>query len=300
MNEYFINSIHGKINIIEGNNITNSKGIILHVHGVGSHFQFVYSNLDDLITRNNFFSKFGYGSIGFEFFGHGKSEGLNCSIENFDDLICDLINVVTHINTKYPNKNIFICAESMGGAVVLKYIIDSAQSSNVKGIILLSPLCGIDEHLKPKPYMINILMGISMIFPNIQLALTTKKMNYESTSNYEFIEAKKINPYDFKPPHRLCTVRELFNISSWIPKNANKITIPMILFHGLRDKLTTPSGSIEVFEKISSSDKEIVLLPESDHCILIPSSHDDLTPNYVYVKILSWLESRFYTISNHC
>lgn len=290
MNEYLIKSKLGKINIIEGRQIINFKGIILHVHGVGSHFQFVYPNLDEFDTRDEFFSKFGYKSIGFEFYGHGKSEGLNCSIVDFSDLVTDLVNVVTHINVKYPNKSVFICAESMGGAVSLKYIISKLYLDCIKGVILLSPLCGIDDHLKPSPLMIQLLLGISKILPNLQLALTTKKMSSETTVNTEFIEAKKICPYGFKGPHRLCTVRELFKVSLWIPDNVYDIELPIILFHGLHDKITTPSGSINVIEKIKSTDKEIVILPESEHCILIPNSHDDLTPNFVYIKILDWLE----------
>ena len=106
MYEYFIQSKLGKINIIEGNNIKVPKGIILHVHGVGSHFQFVYPNLDELTYRDNFFSKFGYKSYGFEFYGHGKSEGLACCINEFSDLVTDLVNVISHINYKYPKKYI--------------------------------------------------------------------------------------------------------------------------------------------------------------------------------------------------
>lgn len=290
MNEYFIRSKLGKINIIDCKEVTNFKAIILHVHGVGSHFQFVYPNLDELITRDDFFSKFGYKSFGFEFYGHGKSEGLNCSIRDFSDLVTDLANVVEHINNQYPNKSIFICAESMGGAVCLKYIIDKLYLDCIKGFILLSPLCGIDDHLKPNPLMIQVLLGVANFLPNWQLALTTKKMSSETTVNADFIIAKNLCPYGFRGPHRLCTVRELFKVSLWIPENVREINIPLILFHGLRDKITTPSGSINVFKKIKSVDKELVILPESEHCILVPSSHDDLTPNFIYIKILDWLD----------
>ncbi len=295
MNEYFIKSKNGKINIIEGITNSNCKGIILHVHGVGAHFQFIYSNLDEFSFRDRFFSKFGYKSFGFEFYGHGKSEGLHCSINCFSDLVTDLSNVITHVNLKYPNKPIFICAESMGGAVTLKYIIKSAEfvkQFNVKGIILLSPMCAIDERLKPNPLMIKLLLGISYILPNLQLELTTKKIDSETTTNNEFIKAKNTCLYSFKGPLRLCTVRELFNVSLEIPEQVDKITIPLILFHGLKDKVTTPIGSKIVFDKIKSTDKELVILSESEHCVLIPKNPDDLTPNYVYAKILSWLEAR--------
>lgn len=292
MNGYFIKSKLGKINIILGKeNKKNLKGIILHVHGVGSHFQFVYPSLDEFISRDNFFSDHGYKSFGFEFYGHGKSEGLKCSIRNFSDLIADLVNVVAHINSKYPKTSIFMCAESMGGAVCLKYVIDKLYLNCVKGIILLSPLCGINNNLKPNPLIIKLLYEISNFLPNLQLAFTNKVTNLEITNNMEFIKAQNLCPYKFKGPHRLCTVRELYEISLWIPENAHEINLPLIIFHGLCDKITTPSGSIDVFEKIKISDKEIVLLPESEHCLLVPNSPDDLTPNFIYIKILNWLDS---------
>ena len=37
-----IESKCGKINIIEGKHTENIKGIIIHIHGIGSHFQYVY------------------------------------------------------------------------------------------------------------------------------------------------------------------------------------------------------------------------------------------------------------------
>ena len=58
MIEYFIKSKNGKINIIEGNNIIDVKAVILHVHGIGSHFQFVFPNLDEFSERDNYLSKF--------------------------------------------------------------------------------------------------------------------------------------------------------------------------------------------------------------------------------------------------
>jgi alpha-beta hydrolase superfamily lysophospholipase len=146
MNQYFINSKNGKLNILEGGEIVEPKGIIINVHGVGSHFQHVFSNLDEFSSRDNWFNKFNYKSFAFEFHGHGKSDGTECFITNIDDLLDDLDTVISHINQKIPNKKIFICAESMGGAIILKYLIKRIND-RINGVILLSPLCGIDEHL---------------------------------------------------------------------------------------------------------------------------------------------------------
>jgi alpha-beta hydrolase superfamily lysophospholipase len=290
MNEYFIKSKNGKINIIEGNNVIDVKAVILHVHGIGSHFQFVYPNLDNFSTRDNYLSKFNYKSIGFEFHGHGKSDGLHCYINDFNDLIDDLNTVLYYISNIYINKPIYLFAESMGAAVCLKYLIDQ-KNTYIKGLILISPMCGIDDHLKPSPLVTNILLQTSKIIPSWKLATTTKKMSTENVINKEYIDARNLCSFSYKGSLRLSTVRELYINSLWTPNNAHHLNIPILIFHGLKDKITTPIGTQIVFEKMKSNDKELILLPQSEHCLLVPNNIDDLTPNFIIAKLIVWLNN---------
>jgi alpha-beta hydrolase superfamily lysophospholipase len=116
-------------------------------------------------------------------------------------------------------------------------------------------------------------------------------MDSETAINKDYINAKETCEYGYKGAHRLGTVRELLNVSLWIPENINKLTTPVLLFHGLCDKITTPAGSLKAFNCINTDDKEIVLLPNSEHKLLIENNPDDLTPHFVYSRILNWLES---------
>jgi len=290
MNQYLINSKNGKINIIEGKNITEPKAIILNIHGLGAHFQPIYNNLDEFVAKDSWFSNFNYMSVAFEFNGHGKSEGMRCMINNFDDLLEDLDTVIKHFNEKFTDKKIFMCAESMGGAVVIKYIIQKAYL-NINGVILLSPLCGIDEQLKPNKLVLNLLYYTSYLFPRLKLPLTTRKIYSKTSINQDYIKNRNLCSYSYKDSHRLGTVRELLNVSLWISNNISNFNVPILLLHGLNDKITTPSGSIIVFNSIINKKKELVVLPNSEHNLLVNNNPDDLTPNFIYVKILNWIES---------
>lgn len=289
MCEYLIKSKLGKINIIEGINVSDIKAIILHVHGVGSHFQFIYSNLDDFSARDNYLSKFNYKSVCFEFYGHGKSEGIKCCINDFNDLVDDLNTVILHLYKKFINIPIYLFAESMGAAVCLKYIINQINIENIKGLIFISPMCGIDDHLKPNSLIKNILIFTSKIIPTWKLATTTKKMSIENVNNKEYINARDMCLYSYKGSHRLSTVRELYLNSLWTPENAHLINKQILIFHGLHDKITTPSGTKIVYDKIQTNDKELILLPQSEHCLLVQDNTDDLTPNFIIAKIIEWL-----------
>ena len=95
---YLINKINKKINILEGKEINDINGIIIHIHGLGSHFQNLYNSLDEFENRDNLFSRFNYKSFALEFHGHGKSEGDRCKINSFDDLLDDLETLINYLN----------------------------------------------------------------------------------------------------------------------------------------------------------------------------------------------------------
>lgn len=290
MNQYFISSKNGKLNVIEGIKINDPLAIILNVHGLGSHFQKVYDNLDDFINRDKWFSKFNYQSIAFEFHGHGKSDGTRCLINNYCDLICDLEIILQFISNKYLNKPIIICAESLGGAVVISYVFNK-KIDLIKGIILLSPLCGIDKHFKPNKVILNVLYYTSYLFPKLKLAFTTKKMASESAQNIDYLNARGVCCYSYKGAHRLGTVREILKICNYIQDNNETFNYPLLLFHGINDKITTPGDSVVFFNTIKSLDKELVLLDGSEHNLLIENNFEDLKPNFILAKITNWINN---------
>ena len=308
-NQYLIKSKLGNINIIEGIDVPNAQAIILHIHGIGSHFQFVYKNLDDFSERDYHLSKFDYKSVCFEFYGHGKSEGPRCCINNFDDLVDDLIAVILHLKTKFSNKSskhipIYLFAESMGAAVCLKFIITSTNLDAldaISGLIFISPMCGINPDLKPGPIMTSILMFASNIIPEWKLVTTTNKMGTRNVINKDFIKARDASPYIYKGAHRLSTARELYLNSLWTPENAHLINksakskskpISILIFQGLCDKITPYACTKHVFDQIPLDNKELVLLPSSEHCLLVQNNESDLTPNFIIAKIVCWLNNQ--------
>ena len=121
MKEFKINNLNNiPLNIIEGKHVDNPLAVIINVHGISSHFQEFYKSEDNLEYRDNFYQE-SYKSYDLEFHGHGKSNGIRCSIDKFDNLVDDLYCLVKYVSNIYKNIPIFIIAESMGGAVAIKY-----------------------------------------------------------------------------------------------------------------------------------------------------------------------------------
>jgi len=191
MKEFKINNLKNvPLNIIEGVYITNPKGIIINIHGISSNFQELYYSEDCIRFRDSLFHLDNLKVYGLEFHGHGKSTGLQCSIDNFNDLVDDLYCLVKYVNNVFPDKPIFFIAESMGGAVAIKYNIKYQFTRPIKGYILLAPMCGIDDRLKPNPVAISVLMFLSNIIPTFKALDTNSQMN-ENCHNELFIKLKK-------------------------------------------------------------------------------------------------------------
>ena len=276
-----------KINIIEGTDNKNIKAIIIHIHGIGSHFQPLFECIDDFKNRDELFSKFNYKSYGLEFHGHGKSEGTKCSISNFDDLLDDIDTLVNFIKRIYKQPIFFLC-ESMGCAVALKYCIK--YKNDIKGVIFLAPLFSIDDNLKPNCLIIIILTIISYLFPNCQLLSS----NGIPINNSEFIEARKNNSFSYNGKYRLNTGREILKISNWINNNGHLLETPILILHGLKDTITNPNITQIIFDRMISSDKELSLIEDGYHCLLIEPKENPFLPGYITGKIIYWMNERIF------
>ena len=186
------NHLNLNINILEGIHTGNIKGIIINIHGLGSHFQAVYDCIDEFTCKDSFFTKFNFKSFALEFHGHGKSEGKKCFINNFDDLIEDLDMLIKHIESQY-DQPIYLVCESMGCAVAFKYCI--IKKNKIKGVIFLAPLFGINSKLKPNILLKNILLPISYIFPWLPLISSSSNLKSLATLNETYNNLKEKNKY---------------------------------------------------------------------------------------------------------
>ena len=292
MREYTIlNSKKIPLNIIEGCEIDNPSAIIINVHGIGSHFQKVFNSMDSTEFRNDIFKENNMKMFALEFHGHGKSGGLKCSIDSFDDLVDDLLCLVKDVKSKCKNTPIFLMAESMGGAVCIKYNIKYNSKYKIDGYLLLSPMCGIDDSLKPNPVLTTTLISMSYVYPTLQALSTTSKIK-DSCSNKKYIEMKESCEYFYKDKMRLNTARECYNTSLWIEKNGHLFNAPLFLIHGLDDTVTNPRTSIDFWMSINNENKEIYLPKNTNHGLLIGLNENDQHPKLVWEKIMDWIKKQ--------
>ena len=283
------NSYGHKINILEGCDLENPDAIILFLHGIGAHHQLILENEDSFQYKNIKFSSSNIKIFGLEFSGHGKSEGVRCSINSYDDLIREIELIVNYIKKNYQDKKIFIYAESMGGGLAITYQIKYSLRSKVDGYILMAPMCGFHDSIKPNFILKNILITMSSIFPTLKALSTTKSIE-DSCKNQDYLNAKLKCNYQYNDKIRLNTARECNNIVDFIEKNSHKFNSPIFLLHGIDDPITCCKHSIKFYKKVTSDKKKLYLTKNANHILTLAVDSNDDNPKKILNKIIDFVK----------
>ena len=278
-----------ELNIITHAQLVNPKAVLIHIHGIGSHFQLTYDSMDYFKNRINILNP-SIISYAMELRGHGLSSGTRFSVNSFDDYISDLHILVKYIKFNHPDLPIFILGHSMGGSIGIIYTIK--YKDLIKGIILLAPMCSIDEELQLSWIKLKSMILLSYIVPSYTLVSLSSEKHYK---NYyeEYSKAKQTCKLQNNDGLRLDISRECYNAINWINENSNLFITNVLAIHSSTDNIT-PSKDTENFIASSSSiDKTIIIPVIGEHNLLAPMFENDPKPKELLLTINQWIETRF-------
>jgi len=77
--------------------------------------------------------------VGYDRRGHGKSEGKRGHTTNYEALLEEIDQLLTHTRERYAGRPVYIYGHSQGGHLVLSYML--RRKPDVKGIIATAPCC---------------------------------------------------------------------------------------------------------------------------------------------------------------
>jgi len=142
---------------------------------------------------------------------------------------------------------VFVMGESMGG---LLSIMLSVAHPEIAGTMLFAPALHVPGLWKSKffwpfkPYIF--------------------KKNADETMEWQ--------GFNVVPLH---AAAQLLQLQRKVKQSLSKMVNPTIIFQGKLDRSIDQMSSVMVLEGISSKDKELVLMEESSHCILIDQQLPD-------------------------
>jgi alpha-beta hydrolase superfamily lysophospholipase len=207
------------------------KAIILLIHGMGEHSS-RYAHVAEFLTKQ------GYAILANDRVGHGKSKGQRGHVANYDQLLDDIIKLHSEATRKFPGIPVFLYGHSMGGGIVLNYVIRNPKNG-LKGVIATSP--ALQLAFEPPAFKITLGKLMRRIYPAFS---QTNEINPEHISRDKaVVEAYKKDPL----VHNKISAETGMGLLQWgkeIIANADKITsVPLLLLHGTGDKLTSYKGT---------------------------------------------------------
>lgn len=213
------------------NYLKSEKGVIIITHGMGEH-SMRYTEMSDFYTNE------GYTVISFDIRGHGLSEGKRGHTPGFEFLMDDIERVYTQVKKDYPSLPIFLFGHSMGGNLVLNFLLRKPNS--ICGAIVTGAYLKLG--FEPPKWKIILAKLSSSIWPTLsqptELELDALSRNKEVIRKYENDELV----------HDRITSAFFINVhfaGQYVIDHANEIKTPLLVMHGMEDRLTSPKGSQE-------------------------------------------------------
>ncbi|MFQ6636265.1 hypothetical protein Gotur_013578 [Gossypium turneri] len=188
-------------------------------------------------------------------------------------------------NPEFQTLPCYLFGESLGGAVALKMHLK--QPNAWSGACLVAPMCKIADDMVPPWILKQILIVVANILPKQKL-VPQKDL---AEAAFRDIKKRELTPYNviaYKDKPRLRTALEMLRTTAEIEQNLEKVSLPILILHGENDIVTDPAVSKALYEKASSSDKNIIIYKDAGHSLL-EGEPDDMI-NRVFSDIISWLD----------
>ena len=241
------------------------------VHGVGEH-----------IGRYSYwagrFVERGFCFTGVDLPGHGKSDGRRGVLNNYGITAEMLDRLISEMRKTFPGIPLFIYGHSMGGTIVLQYILQNKPG--IKGAVVTSPWLRLSfEPAKSKIVLAGIMKSIlpSLVKPS---SLVVDHVSHDKAA----VEAYKNDPLN----HDRISVglfHSTMTAAAYSLDHASGLGLPLLLVHGSDDKITSPEGSREFASKTPLA--ELKIWNGGYHEL-----HNETFKDEVFEFIAAWMESR--------
>lgn len=249
----------------------SAKAVLVIVHGIKDHSS-RYHELAVALARA------GYATCGFDHRGHGRSAGPRFAIDSFAKVMDDIDQYLEIVRGRVPDRPVFLFGHSMGGAMVPMYAID--RSPALAGIVLSA------NALRPRihPFEIAGLSLAAAIFPNASLLDAPDETFSPDPAVVEGMRRDPLIPHG-KGTGKMAL--ELANAIHHVWAHVGEIKAPILILSGLDDQAVNPRGSVELHERVGSSDKTLRLYDKAGHDL----AHDPRRAA-IFADIIAWLDQR--------
>jgi len=252
--------------------VDNPRAYVIVAHGFGEHSG-RYEAVSEHLALNR------YSVVSYDHRGHGLSDGLPGHVESFDEYEDDLDKIVGSIRARIQNR-LFLIAHSMGGLIALRYV--ARKNSELAGVIVSAPLIEVAVPVPVHKLMI-AKVGARMA-PRLRLdneidpAVLSRDPEVGRAYANDPLVNRKVSTKWFA---------EATRAMAEVAGSGPLITTPILIMHGTEDKLASVDATKRLFERIGSSDKELVIYPGFYHELFNEPDKQE-----IFDRVTDWLDKR--------
>jgi alpha-beta hydrolase superfamily lysophospholipase len=252
------------------------KIVLLLVHGFGLH----KGAFDEFAQRMQKEQIASY-AVDVRGFGEWRDTSTESKQLKFDQSLIDIGSTLLWIRKMHPRVPVVVLGESMGGAFALQAT--ALYPQYIDGLIAAVPS---QEFFGRSKAFAKALM--QSFAPNEQYDLSPQLLEQATTDKTLQAKWKKD-----KQARLVISPKELLKFQLFVRKTeelAPEIKDkPVLLLHGTKDRLAKASGTIDLFNHLTTKDKNLVMVGSAEHLIIEFGQFDDNTFNLV----LDWLKQHY-------
>ena len=259
-------SVYGQCWLVE-----EPKAVVGIIHGMGEHSG-RYNYVVDALNAANI------SVVSYDQFGHGKTKGKRGHVGNYEILLEYAGKLNNKLSELVPGKPKFLFGHSMGGNVLINYLLRS--NPKINGAIVSAPWL----RLAFDPPALQVKLGrlVSGILPGL---VQSTKLDVNAISS----DPKEVQRYtqDTLVHDKISTAFfvGVYDSGLWAIDNVAKLKTPTLLYHGTKDQLTSHEASKKFCED-ASGDVTFKSLQGFYH-----ESHNEPGREDLFKMIVEWISS---------
>ena len=260
-------SLYGREWLVE-----NPTAALCLVHGLGEHIG-RYEHVAQFFNEN------GISFFAFDLRGHGHSEGKKGHTPSHDMFLDDVEELLMYARAEYNDIPLILYGHSLGGNIVSNYILKK-NVNELAGAIISSPWLSLAQ--EPPSWQINLARMVSGFLPSLTQSnqLDINQLTHDDQVNLAY---KKDPLVHDKISTKLFT--ECYREGLWALENAHKNKIPLLIYHGSDDAITSAEGS-KTFAENAGENVTYTRWEKSKH-----EPHNDVEKHEVLEKNLDWISN---------
>ena len=205
------------------------RASVLLVHGFGEH-----SGRYEHVGR--WLAERGFAVHAYDHLGHGRSSGIRCHVERFDQYLDDLALVLEAVRKDAPGLPVLLIGHSMGGLIVASFARE--RRPDVRGLVLSGAALAVAAGRTR--FQMWLARGLRSIAPRLSMA---SGLDLDGlASDPKVLEAYLADPLVERKLTVSLAAELMGAVERTAPRGAD-IALPLLAMHGSDDTLTSASGS---------------------------------------------------------